>query len=87
MSPGHAVVNRGFRAFAGGGPPVAGKGGHPPDATRILVMEAGSTVMTQSTAAGVLGAIGLITAAAAFTVIWLVVHEPIKVADAIARWL
>jgi hypothetical protein len=44
-------------------------------------------VMTQATAAGVLGAIGLITAAAAATVIWLVVHEPIKVADAIARWL
>jgi hypothetical protein len=43
--------------------------------------------MTQSTAAGVLGAIGLITAAAAFTVIWLVVYEPLKVADAIARWL
>jgi hypothetical protein len=43
--------------------------------------------MTQSTAAGVLGAIGLITAAAAATVIWMVVHEPLKVADAIARWL
>jgi hypothetical protein len=87
MPPGHAGVNRGIRAFAGGQPPVAGKGGRPPDATRILVMEAGSTVMTQSTAAGVLGAIGLITAAAAFTVIWLVVHEPLKVADAIARLL
>lgn len=87
MPLGHAVVNRAIRAFAGGGPPIAGKGGHPSGATRILAMEAGSTVMTQSTAAGVLGAIGLITAAAAFTVIWLVVHEPIKVADAIARWL
>jgi hypothetical protein len=41
--------------------------------------------MTQSTAAGILGAIGLVTAAAAFTVIWFVVHEPMKVADAIAR--
>jgi hypothetical protein len=43
--------------------------------------------MTQATAAGILGAIGLITAAAAFTVIWLVVYEPIKVADVIARWM
>lgn len=43
--------------------------------------------MTQSMAAGVLGAIGLITAAAAATVIWFVVREPIMVADAVARLL
>lgn len=43
--------------------------------------------MTQSVAAGVLGAIGLLTAVTAAMVIWFLVREPIMVADAIARWL
>jgi hypothetical protein len=43
--------------------------------------------MTQSVAAGILGTIGLVTAAAAAMVIWFVLREPIMVADAIARLL
>jgi uncharacterized membrane protein YhiD involved in acid resistance len=43
--------------------------------------------MTQTAAAGILGAVGLMTAAVAATLIWLVVHEPLYVADTIARLL
>jgi hypothetical protein len=41
--------------------------------------------MTQPVAAGILGAVGLATAAAAAVVIWFVLHEPVLVAETIAR--
>jgi hypothetical protein len=79
-----------LRAFAGIGPPVAGKRGPRSQGTRILGADARKReedLMTQSVAAGILGTIALVSAAAAAMVIWFVLREPIMVADAIARLL
>ena len=40
--PDGAEPDRAVRAFAGNGPPIAGKGGRAPDAPRILCIESRS---------------------------------------------